>query len=412
MVVLYTFYSSVFDLKYKKTVTIAIIAAFALLGIATVHASNAAINIAITILTFIAIALLFRGGLLNRLFLALLLYVVAAIGEFIVAYSITFYSDIIATNIQFGTSEFAYGQMLSKLIFAFFVWILLRFFRKQTFSKVKPGYWVVLIIPPIGGIVVLYNFLLLRTHSVVDVVTSFVVMITSVIALTVYDRILTNYEIEAQNIYLEELLSYSSYQYYMAEKSEKLILKTKHDIKNLLIGFQTDIQSHNIDSVQENINKLLEEINTLEGPAASGNLVIDSIINYKAHAARQSDIYFTVDLSIPQNLIIDSVGICQIIGNALDNAIEATEKINDIKKKIIQISASYKQGSLHVKIINPYSDDIVLNRNGKLMSSKRQYRTEGLGLQSIIGTIEKYDGSYDMKYQNGEFCLSVIFYNV
>ena len=54
--------------------------------------------------------------------------------------------------------------------------------------------------------------------------------------------------------------------------------------------------------------------------------MIDSVINYKANDAKSGQIYFLMNVLVPQELELDSVAICRIIGNALDNAIEATEK--------------------------------------------------------------------------------------
>jgi len=386
--------------------------ALATMGILTIITDTPIINVAISVIAFITVALFFNGELLNRLFFSLLLVISAIISEFIIAYVLSSYSDIAPHDMQFGTPEFVYGLMLSRTQFVIFVWIILSFFRNRKMPKLNVAYWVALIVPPIGGLIILYNFMFLRTHSIVDMISAVIIMVTSAIVIAIYDKILTNYEAEIKNNYLEELLQYSSYQYFLAEKSEKIISKTKHDIKNILIGFQAEIRNQNINNVQTIISQLLEEIDAFDGPAKSGNLVIDSIINYKSVIAKQSDIKFFIDLIIPKNLNVDFAGICQILGNALDNAIEATEKINDVEKRIIQITANYKQESLYIQIANPFCENIVINRNGSLMSSKRDYHTEGFGLQSIINTINKYGGSYDISYENGKFRLSVIFYNV
>lgn len=174
---------------------------------------------------------------------------------------------------------------------------------------------------------------------------------------------------------------------------------------------QYSIQLRDIQLVQDGIRQLLGEIDSFDGLATSGNLVIDSIINYKANIAKKNQIYFSVELLIPQTLNIDAISICQIVGNALDNAIEATAKVDDVAKRIVQIGMNYKQNALFIQIVNPYRGEVVTDSNGHLMSSKRNFRTEGIGLQSIMSVVEKNQGSCIVGFENNQFRLRVTLYD-
>lgn len=416
LAVVYSFFSSIFKRRYNTTIAIGVCVALILINLLALAASNAVMNMTISIVTLVGIALLFTGGFLTRIVFAVFLMIAGVISEFIVAYIFTAFRDTTPVEMQFGTPEFVYGLMLSRTQFAIMAIVIsraiIRISENRRLPKLKFSKWLVLVLPPIGSLFVLYNFMFQRTHSNLDIVASIIVMVTSIIVITVYGKILSDYEVEVRNQYLEELVKYYHYQYYLVEKSEKIISKTKHDIKNLLIGFQAGIQSQNVEDVQNGISELLGEIDSFDGPAKSGNLAIDSIINYKAAAVKESRIHFSLELNIPHTLKLDSVAICQIIGSALDNAIEASERIDDADKRIVEISVCFKHNTLMIQVTNPYEGDIITNSKGNIMSTKRNHYTEGIGLQSIESLVAMKDGVFDIDYKNNKFSLCVMLYNI
>jgi len=128
--------------------------------------------------------------------------------------------------------------------------------------------------------------------------------------------------------------------------------------------------------------------------------------------ASKKNISIFADMIIPENLQVDSVPICQILGNALDNAIEATEMLDDSRDRIIQVYISYDQEVLFFKISNPFCGRIIINTKGRIVSKKRQPNVEGIGLQSIMNTVAKLHGNVAISHDGGEFCISITLYNI
>jgi len=123
-------------------------------------------------------------------------------------------------------------------------------------------------------------------------------------------------------------------------------------------------------------------------------------------------VHISTELKIPKTLQLDSTVICQVLGNALDNAIEAAQKVDDVSERTIHIYMSYKQETLFLQMVNPYTGEIVTDSSERIMSSKRNFRAEGMGLQSIKGAVAGDAGAVGIAYENGSFCLSVIFYGI
>ena len=412
MAVLYTYFGAAFEKRYSVKVTRgAYVVIFATVFL-FVPLQAGRINILINVIAFTLLIRLYLGTLKSRINMALFIYIAAFLADFLAAYSIVLIREIPINELIFGTPEFVYELLISRVLLAIFAKILLNITAKRKLPKLTTPHWLALIVPPAGSIFVLYNFLYLRAYSVADVISSMIVVITNFIVINVYDKILADVETDIKNEVLEEQLKYYTYQSFLAQESEKLILKTKHDISSLLVGVRTDIKMNKISNVEKRIAELLGEIDSLDGPAKSGNLAIDSIINFKADAAKKLQIYFSLTLNIPQDINIDSIMLCQILGNALDNAIEATEKVEDVSRRIVQIHMSYLHQTLLLQIINPFEGEIETDNRGHILSSKRGLRSEGIGLQNIRNAVAGNLGSVDVTYEDGEFNLIVALYDI
>ena len=102
--------------------------------------------------------------------------------------------------------------------------------------------------------------------------------------------------------------------------------------------------------------------------------------------------------------------LCIIFGNALDNAIEACEKIVTETEKNISVTITQQNHILNVIITNPIYETPVLEKN-TIETSKKDSDNHGFGLYSINRTIKKYDGTYSISCTDTTFsiqiCLSI-----
>jgi len=410
--VLYIYFLSAFDKRYSTKATVAIYVIVCAAYILILPWQSGRINFLINFAAFAVLIHLYLGNLKTRICMALFIYLVAFLSEFFTVYAINLITEVTLPEIEFGTTEFIYGILVSRILLAIFAKFLSRVTSRHRMPKITTSHWLALIVPSVGSLFVLYNFLFLREHSIVDIFSSMVIVVTNFIIINVYDKILSEFDANAKNKVLEEQLKHYGYQSFLAEKSENLILKTKHDIKNMLVGVKTDLRMKNLENIENRVDELLGEIDSFDGPAQSGNLAIDAIINFKSDVAHKHQIFFSVELKIPTGLDVDSIVLCQVLGNALDNAIEATEKVGDAAKRIVQINMSYMQEALLVEILNPYDGEIVTDSRGRILSSKRGFRSEGIGMQNIRNTIDRNQGAVDFSYGGGIFTLSIMLYDI
>ena len=100
-----------------------------------------------------------------------------------------------------------------------------------------------------------------------------------------------------------------------------------------------------------------------------------------------------VEICIPEELNVDTADLCIILGNLLDNAIEAAEKCE--KEKRIRLKILYGNRNIRIEIANTFDGEIHRMENGMYMTSKKDAKRHGIGLQSVQKCIDKYKGKLE-----------------
>jgi sensor histidine kinase regulating citrate/malate metabolism len=144
----------------------------------------------------------------------------------------------------------------------------------------------------------------------------------------------------------------------------------------------------------------------------TGNVIIDSIMNFKISEAEKFSIKCNTKIIIPWDLKLNSFEMTAILGNLMDNAIEANKNINE-KKRQINFTMKYDRGRLFIRISNPYNQKILKNKNTKkFLTTKKDNSNHGKGISSIKNIVEKNDGLIDIDYDNNIFQVRItLFYN-
>ena len=122
---------------------------------------------------------------------------------------------------------------------------------------------------------------------------------------------------------------------------------------------------------------------------------------------KENGIQFLLKIFIPEELPVNQCDLGVVLGNALDNAIEATEKCNENNKNI-EIAMGIKKQSLVLVIKNPYEGSLKQDKSGKLISTKNDFRRHGYGISSIQKVADKYGGDVIIETQDGKFVLTVM----
>lgn len=193
------------------------------------------------------------------------------------------------------------------------------------------------------------------------------------------------------------------------ERSDDNIRYVRHDLKNHLITIKGYILKNENEEAIKYIDSLLENgglQNT--DKIQSGNIAVDAVMNNKIKTAENMNVEIIPHVLIPEDIYVDAATICVILGNLLDNAIEAASKLSDDRK--IYSDIIYHKGALVINIKNGYDGKLSKNKHGKFITSKKNPENHGFGMSSVKNAVKKYDGSITISTENHEFITTVVLY--
>jgi len=138
----------------------------------------------------------------------------------------------------------------------------------------------------------------------------------------------------------------------------------------------------------------------------TGNSVFDALIADKINTARQKGISVETNIVVGRKLHIAESDWCLLFGSALDNAIEACDRIKHKTKKIT-VNVKNVGNILNVMIRNTIAE-IPVKEGEFYRSSKLDQCRHGMGLTSIAEVVNRYDGVFRMQVQKDEFVLAFL----
>ena len=230
------------------------------------------------------------------------------------------------------------------------------------------------------------------------------------------DMICWNRE-KSSRIILEKQVS--SLQEHMGEMERVYsgIRGMRHDMKNT-ISLIMQLAAGKEEELQAYLEELNQTMDRLEFRFKTGNTVVDTLLNMKYHeiASTVPDLQMDVEgLQFPEKLFIQSYDIGIILGNALDNAMEACRKLKAEEpgaEAFIRISSFQKRELFFLKVENSFDGRLLRRRQNEFpVTDKADRENHGIGLANIKSTAEKYQGTMDFKVNGRVFILSVMMKN-
>ena len=219
--------------------------------------------------------------------------------------------------------------------------------------------------------------------------------------LKVIDTLSDNYEKE---MLLQEAEAKEQY-YQEVEQSNREVRKIKHDLKNMLLAICGKAKEQN--EVSEEIYKIMKELDQSDKKIFTSNVVINTIMNHKISQAKQLEIKTDVNIKVSKAVSLNYKDAGILLGNILDNAMEACEKIRK-EKRWIKIDMFHQKNTLFIKVCNSKTKEPVnINK-----SSKRDVHNHGIGVSSIKSIVNKYDGYIEFADKGEKFEVDVSLYGM
>ncbi|MBE6790029.1 MAG: GHKL domain-containing protein [Ruminococcaceae bacterium] len=181
----------------------------------------------------------------------------------------------------------------------------------------------------------------------------------------------------------------------------------RHDIKNHLLTMNILAENGDIDEIKKYLKEMSGIIDESSYVRITGISAVDAILNEKLYEAQSHNITTNYDVMKMEKNSIKPVDMCIILSNALDNAIEANQTIDDPDGRYIKLKM-YGNGSYTVISVTNPTDKIPVKSSGNsYITSKKDNENHGFGLKSIENTAKKYDGEMLTKCEDSVFTLVI-----
>lgn len=171
----------------------------------------------------------------------------------------------------------------------------------------------------------------------------------------------------------------------------------RHDIKNRLNMLCYSLDENNIEQARKAIGVLYDNIDASSRIFYCNNLKVNTMLEYK-FAGLPENINVQCDIDIPDNLDMDMGDLGVIIGNLLDNSINAVKKIDG--EAYINVVMKYSAESLFITIKNSYIED-------NTIKPAVYYIDHGRGIKNVKRLVDKYKGSYSDTKENGVYTTNL-----
>lgn len=189
------------------------------------------------------------------------------------------------------------------------------------------------------------------------------------------------------------------------KKQYEEISQIRHDIRQTYSVVMSLLMKSKSDEAMEYMQKAAQKISEFDVVIDVGNDFVNAILNAKLSEAKRNGI--TVICSADKNAVgIDEVDLCNLLGNLLDNAIDACEKCRD-KQRVIEIKLQMCNNKYLVEVENT-AEENALKNNTQLSTTRKDTARHGYGVKSVRSIAEKYSGMVNFSQVGDRFRSAVV----
>ena len=172
-----------------------------------------------------------------------------------------------------------------------------------------------------------------------------------------------------------------------------------------MIYVQSCLEEKNVSKAYESLQKYLQRIRKIEKKAWSNFSFLDFMINYKKAEMDKKEIKFVLNIEL-QHINIPEEDLVIILGNLLDNAIEAAEKCEK-NERYINLGI-YNRNNMLLMSIENSSNRIPKIEKGTFITSKPDKILHGLGTESVRELVNQYNGETLFEYTEKNFKVEIL----
>lgn len=364
----------------------------------------------ITMLFLIIVSCFFECRIGERIVFSFLFAAMGMFGEALVGCAV----------LAFGVGKESQGDIwgiVTYLIMLMIIKILQWFFKNEMIHELSWKTNLKMMLLPIGSMFLAHRIFYAQYEMGIkgfypNTILSILILLgLNIIVFNIYIQLSENLELQRKNAIYEKEFQLLERNMHEKESMMQEIRVKRHDLKHQMLNLLTLLQKGEYEKLESDMKQMteLESLNSLF-VVNTQNSIIDSFVNNQYAVAKEKGIDFRVKIDVPAELPFAGEDLCVILGNALDNAIEACER-GQVSKPWISIKLIYDGANLLMTLENSFDGTIRKNKKGMQISRKANSQQHGIGTYSIQRVVQKYHGYYHVEVMEKEYHLEIILYS-
>lgn len=303
----------------------------------------------------ILISYIYIGEWKNKISLSILLLLIFILSELGTGMIMSMFSHKSMRGMENNLLLHFQRMFVSKMTAFIIVKIIARFKNKHIYSlNIKSWFGIMLV--PVTSIISLYAVVEIA-YTIRDFKNNIYVLLIAICLITanvmsfnLSENELKNEEQKLRYQFLKRQLNDEKEYYNTLAETQKEIRRTSHDMKNSLTAILGSLDDGKVDVSKDKICKMINVSDNSLYTVYTGNIIVDTMLSTKCKRMKTSNITFKPICVISSLNDYDYIDFCIFLGNALDNAIEACEKLSC--ERYINLKIVEKDNMLHCRIEN------------------------------------------------------------
>lgn len=396
----YRFMKTFFDVKdesvNRKREVLSYLGFYIIISAGHILIHNRTVNVITHMIGLYLIAGCYERKCLKKILVALLIYGINIGADFMTIYMFSDYHET-----QIIDESLSYVVVL---IVAIIEIIYEKFFLKNKREENMPYKHILIIISVISMALIYFVEYGIKNRTLL-VISAVCIFAIEFFVLYLYDVLTGAYnKLEEQALLERQILLYAN-QLEVLTQSDAKVTAFRHDMKNHLADLVVMAKMQKNKDIEEYIREMGVYMENPKEFVSTGNGAIDSLMNYLLGRAKEQLHKVEYEIAIPAGLKISAFNLNVILGNLIENAIEASARSEE---KWLFIEIFYEKGMLFINIRNSFSHE--LNVQDKRFVSTKQEQGHGIGLKNVEKMVENYHGTMEISNTENSFEVDVILY--
>ncbi len=323
----------------------------------------------------------------------------------------------LAEHLNYNTLGNLIAAIIGELVgLVFIMYLGTRFFIPAVNASENMRYWRFIWILPLLEIIMfqlkIINDFWTNAESYQLEELFFLIMRTAALCNTYYVILRMQVEIQRNINVNEEARAMTRYIYMQKMQYEKInsyiheTARIRHDMRQHYLSIRGFVHRKDISGLERYIDNVDQNDFTDDLVSVCANNAANTVMKHYISLARQKGIEVTVNADIPEECSISESDMCIVLGNLLENAVEAVLTKSYTHKRFIDIKAQPAGKQLAILIINSYEKTVRKSGEGFLSAT---HDGEGMGIKSVKRIVEKNNGVIRINYDDEVFKVYILF---